>query len=206
MVGNDLVPRGVIGVGIIGVAADVVGRERAVVVRVGLAIRHPDGVPRRASRRPLQSCEAAARNATRRSRPALAKGGGWPAHRSCRGESNTPARGRSPLPSGASFVVCTPHSKPEAGSPGFTIGIDRLEEAVVLVVELRLDAVESFAIDAIRLAADGVRNAGRRHQIALVGGVDIHLGGERAAGFHGDRIDTGSHSSLRHVGDRGARS
>ena len=40
-----LLARGVVGVGIVVVPADVVGREGAVVVRVGLAVGHPQRVP-----------------------------------------------------------------------------------------------------------------------------------------------------------------
>src|SRR3954447_25597876 len=45
MIGDDLVARRVVGFGVVVVAADIVGGERAIVVRIGLAIGHPEWVP-----------------------------------------------------------------------------------------------------------------------------------------------------------------
>ena len=47
---------------------------------------------------------------------------------------------------------------------------------MALHIELRLHAVERLAVNLIRLAADVIRHARRRHEVAFVRRVDEHLG------------------------------
>ena len=53
-----------------------------------------------------------------------------------------------------------------------------------------LHAVEGLAVGLVGLAADVVGDAGRGHQVALVGGVDEHLAAVGLARFHRDRDET----------------
>ena len=53
----------------------------------------------------------------------------------------------------------------------------------------RLVAVERLAVCGVAFAADGVRHARRRHEIALVGGIDEHLSPIDIAGERLDRHD-----------------
>ena len=170
---DDLVARGVVAVGIGVVHADVVGREGEVVVRVGLAIGHEDRVPRQAQ---VAGLEVAQQQfvlllvVVGRLRPGPAVLG--------------------PI-GGAEAVVVRLHAvvalAVDARRPGLNarqqaarriarlhVGIDLLDELVMGRV-LDLDAVERLAVGLVRLAADVVRHARLRHQIAFVGRVDEHL-------------------------------
>ncbi len=55
---------------------------------------------------------------------------------------------------------------------------------------LHLHAVEGFAVGLVGLAADVVGDAGHRHQVALVGGVEEHLAAVDFARFHRHRNET----------------
>ena len=54
---------------------------------------------------------------------------------------------------------------------------------------VRRIAADRLAVDRVRLAADRVRNTRRRHEIALVGGVDEHLAAVDVALERADRDD-----------------
>ena len=71
---------------------------------------------------------------------------------------------------------------------GLHVGIDSLVELVELRLS-RLVAVQRLAIDGVRLAPHVVRNPGRRHEVALVCGVDERLSAVGLAGERGDGDD-----------------
>ena len=63
---------------------------------------------------------------------------------------------------------------------------------------LLLHAVERFAVLLVALAPDGVRNPGRRHQVALVGRVDEHPALQRTKPLS-MRIDTMRRPCVTHA-------
>ena len=58
-----------------------------------------------------------------------------------------------------------------------------------VVQDAHLDTIPLFAVDVACLAPDVIRDAGGRHQIAFVAGVDEHSASIRLATEHGDRDD-----------------
>ena len=70
------------------------------------------------------------------------------------------------------------------------VWIDAWPELVECCV-LALDAVDGLAVDGVRLAADGIGDASRRHEVALVCGVDEHLAAKDASAF-GPELDDSS--------------
>ncbi len=95
---DDLLPRGVVGVGVVVVHADVVGGDGEVVVGVGLAVGHPDRVPGRPDGRRPRSSAARARSGGDHNLRAWANRGGFPACRWCKCGSCRPGRGDRPGP------------------------------------------------------------------------------------------------------------
>ena len=71
---------------------------------------------------------------------------------------------------------------------GLHVGIDLLRELVADGVR-DLDAVDRLTVNFVGLAADVVTHASLGEEVALVGGVDEHGRGKRAAALHHDAHD-----------------
>ena len=81
-----------------------------------------------------------------------------------------------------------PREEAARGVAGDDVGVDGHLELVADGVA-GLDAVDRLAVLGVRLAADVVRDAGRGHQVALVGGVDEHPAAVGLAAERPDRDD-----------------
>ena len=68
-----------------------------------------------------------------------------------------------------------PHSSPDAGSPGFTYGSTGFVKRWFLTLSFGCTPLSVSPYTLVGLAADVIRHAGRRHEIAFVRGVDEHL-------------------------------
>ncbi len=91
-----------------------------------------------------------------------------------------------------------PRQQARTGVARLHVWVDRFQEPVILVIKLRLHAVNRFPVHTVRFTANKERHPRRRHEIAFVGGIDEHLARERAARLHRDRMNaaTGLHHAM----------
>ena len=203
MVAEDPLAGGVIGVGVLVVGPDVVGREGPVVVHVRLPVRHRAVEVERVEDAGLDVPPqelVAPRVVALGPRDGQAVGGGV-------GEGHAEVVGLHAAVAGsllAGPAVVEPGEEAAPRVAGHDVGVDPDLELVAGRVP-RLDAVQRLAVDGVRLAADVVRDPGLRHQVALVGRVDEDAPGVRAAALHADRARSRPSPSRRRPRGRASR-
>ena len=191
VLGDDLPPTVIAGFGIVVVHPDVVEPDRTVVVAVGLAVGNRvellEHLPPAGLEHPQQEIVAARVVALGpRNRQPVA-GIGREAEPKAIGLNlsvgcpKLPRRGRADQRQQSARRIA-----------GLAVRTDRhghRPEMMRVVEHSHLHAVVLLAVGGVGLAAHGVLDAGRRHQVAFVGRVEKHSAPVCVSGERGDRLD-----------------
>ena len=179
--------------GILVVHADEIGGETAVVVDVGLAVRHPDRVPKFAELRFLPGGNERFKVA----RQQFECGGMVICRRGNRQAVFRVGGQAQPVVVGLNTIIAVAghaavprlDERQEAAArlASFDPRIDRNDE--LMLGRFGPDAVERFAELRVGFASQHVMDSGGSHEIPFVGCVDEHLRAENPSAFGGDLRD-----------------
>ncbi len=186
---EDFFASGVIAVGVVVVHPNVVAGNGAVVVRVGLVVRHLLTVAHdvkyaglEVSQQQFIAGRFIAGRLGERKLVLLVVGQAQPEIISL--------HALVPLPQVSRASGMDVGQQAAGRVAGHDIGVDR--ELEIVPPLLRLDAVERFVVLAVGLAAEGVVDTGPGHQIAFVTGINEDLADEGLPALGGDRDDPGA--------------